>query len=176
MARAIGKLLLGVFDNEEKLLQATRSVREAGAKVVDVYTPYPVHGIDEAAGIRRSRLGIVTFLAGLTGFSLAMGFEIWSMAVDWPLNVGGKPLLSIPAFVPVSFELTVLIGGLSTVLALLIRTKLFPGKRPLVIDSRVTHDRFVLALEDGDGRDLEKIKGLLSAAGAVEVRASEGAV
>lgn len=168
------KFLLGVFDSEEKLLQATEAARGSGAAIRDVYTPYPVHGIDDAMGIRRSRLPLVTFLAGLTGCVLGLGFQIWAMSIDWPINVGGKPYTSIPAYIPVTFELTVLIGGLATVAALFFKAKLFPGAKKPILDVRVTDDRFVLALDAG-AQD-SALRDLLSKHGAVEVKETEARI
>lgn len=139
----------GAFEEEAQVLTAIRDARAHGLEVVDVYTPYPIHGIDEAMGIARSRLPWVTFAAGLCGGTLAMGFQIWTSAVGWALNVGGKPFLSIPAFIPVTFELTVLSAGLCSAFAFFARSKLWPGQRTTA-PARSTSDRFVIEVR-GDG-------------------------
>ncbi|MBS2025603.1 MAG: DUF3341 domain-containing protein [Deltaproteobacteria bacterium] len=135
--------LLAQFDSEDSVLAATRAVRERGFTIEDVYAPYAIHGIDDAMGLQPSRLTWVTFLAGLTGLVSMLSFEVWTSAVSWPLNVGGKPFASVPAFIPVAFEFTVLSAGLCTVAALLLRAKLWPGRAPPVLP-RVTSDRFAL--------------------------------
>ncbi|MDP6539133.1 MAG: DUF3341 domain-containing protein [Planctomycetota bacterium] len=136
---------VGLFEAEEHLLAAIAESRSRGLVVVDAYSPYPIHGIDELMGIRRSRLTLVCFFGGLLGLSLGLWFQYWSSATDWPLNVGGKPFDSLPAFMPVGFELTVLFGGLSTALALLVRSRLWPGKRGSTPPG-VTDDRFALVI------------------------------
>jgi len=138
----------GVFGNEEDLLAATREVRAHGFDVVDVFSPYAIHGIEEAMGLKRSRLGWVCFLAGAAGTVLALYFQFWTSAVDWPIDVGGKPFDSLPAFVPVTFEFTVLLAGLGTVAALLIRCGLWPGRRVKLWNPRITDDRFVLLVRE----------------------------
>lgn len=167
------RFLVGYFEQEEQVVSATRAAREAGLPVHDVYTPYAVHGLDAAMGLRPSRLTWVCFLAGLTGGSLALLFQWWTSAVDWPLNVGGKPFASLPAFIPVTFELTVLVAGLTTVAALLARSALFPGKAREALP-RVTDDRFALALGGVRGDwDSAQAEGLLRTHGAVVTSSQE---
>ena len=112
--------VLGFFDDPQSLIDAMNQVREANYESFDAFTPYPVHGLDAAQGLKRSPLPYVTFVAGATGFMLAVALQYWTSAVDWPLNVGGKPFYSWPAFVPIMFELTVLLAGLSTVAGMLV--------------------------------------------------------
>ena len=166
------EFLVATFDGQEALLEAVTNVRAHGFRIYDVYTPFPVHGLDEAMGLRRSRLPWVCFLAGAIGATLALGFQLWTSVVSWPLNVGGKPFASYPAFVPVTFELTVLSGALGSAAAFLFRSRLFPGRRaeaPACVPLAVTDDRFALVVADGDAA-----RALLRAAGASEIRA-EGA-
>jgi hypothetical protein len=106
------------FATEEDVLGAVRSAREHGFRIADVYTtPYAVHGLDQALGLRASRLPISCFAFGLLGAGLKLAFQFWAMAVDWPQNVGGKPWNSLPAYVPIAFEVMVLMAGLAVVLA-----------------------------------------------------------
>jgi len=161
--------LIATFSDERALLAATRAVRDAGVAIDDAYTPYAVHGLDEAMGLRRSRLTWVCFLAGATGASVALTFQLWTSVVNWPLNVGGKPFASIPAFIPITFELTVLTAALVSAAAFFFRSRLFPGRRAAAIP-RVTDDRFALVVADGDAA-----RGLLRAAGATEIVATDGA-
>ncbi len=140
---------VGVFEREASLLGAIAESRERGLEIIDAYSPYPIHGIDELIGIRRSRLTLVCFFGGVVGLCLGLGFQYWTSAMDWPINVGGKPFDSLPAFVPVGFELTVLIGGLSTAFALAVRSRLWPGKRSRAIEG-VTDDRFALVIARAD--------------------------
>ena len=155
--------LQAAFDDETALLRATRAVRRAGVEIADAFTPYPVHGLEEAMGLRRSRLTWVCFAAGLTGAAGAIGFQIWTSAVSWRLNVGGKPFASIPAFIPVTFELTVLSAALTSAFFFFFRSRLYPG-RPAAPPPRVTDDRVVLVVADS-----EAARRLLGAAGAVDL-------
>jgi mono/diheme cytochrome c family protein len=134
------------FTSEEDLLAAVAAYRELGLEVEDAHTPYAVHGLDEAAGVTRSRLGQVCALLGLSAAALALWFQHWVSAVDWPLNIGGKPMSSIPAFIPVTFEVGVLAAGIGSLIAFFIVSRLYPGKRPVLRASGITDDRFVLVL------------------------------
>jgi len=156
------RLLHALFEREEDILNATRLVREYGYEIVDVYTPYAVHGLDRAMGLKPSRLTWACFIGGLTGLSIAISLQYWTSAVDWPIDVGGKPWNSWPAFVPVSFELTVLFAGFTSLFALFARAKLYPGKQVETIHPRVTNDRFLLVLvESSAAFDVGAVKTLL---------------
>ncbi len=161
------RLFLAWFVDEHAVLAATRGARAAGFRVHDVYTPYAVHGIEEAMGLRRSRLGVACAAFGALGLGLALLFQIWTSAFDWPINVGGKPMNSFPAFVPVAFEVTVLFAALGTVAALFVRARLAPRARPAIAFEGVTTDQFVLALEaTGGGFDAEEAGALARRHGA----------
>jgi hypothetical protein len=138
--------VLGFFDNPTALVAATSKVREANYASFDVFTPYPVHGLDAAQGLKRSPLPYVTFVAGATGFMLAVLLQGWTSVVDWPLNVGGKPFWSWPAFVPIMFELTVLLGGLATVAAMFVLNGL-PNITKKSFDPALTNNRFAILIE-----------------------------
>jgi len=156
---------IGWFEQEAHILDATKAARKAGLKVLDVYTPYAVHGLDEAMGLKPSKLTWVCFLAGLGGGAGMLALMLYTSVVSWPLNVGGKPFASVPAFIPVTFEATVLSAALVTVLAFLIRSKLYPGKRVVPLE-RVTDDRFALELL----AERESARSFLEAQGAVVVQ------
>jgi len=166
--------LVGVFSDPEKLQRVILPLRRENFRIFDVYSPYPVHGLDESLGIRRTRLPWVTLLAGLTGLTLAITFQYFTAVLDWPLNVGGKPDNSTLAFVPVSFELTVLFGALGTVGALFLRTRLFPGKREVLIDPGVCDDKFALVLRNPSGpAELRRARKLLEQYGARDIQEKE---
>lgn len=155
--RGVG-LVLGVFRREADVMAATTATRSAGYAIHDVFTPYAVHGLDEAMGLRRSRLTWVCLAFAIFGLVAATAGQFWTSAVDWPLNVGGKPQNSLPAFLPIMFELTVLFGGLGVVFTLFVRTKLHPGKRAWLAHAKVTDDRFVLAVEAPvDVEDMQRL-------------------
>lgn len=163
--------LMGVFSREEEILRVTRACRERGYEIVDVYAPYPVHGLDRAMGLRPSRITWVCFVLGLVGAAAMLWFQIWASAIDWPANVGGKPLNSLPAFIPVAFESAVLMAGIGTIGVLLLRSRLFPWTKPRLAHPRVTDDRFVLAIRQTDA-DLDPgmAERILRQHGAIEVR------
>jgi hypothetical protein len=165
------RLLHAIFEHEGDVLAATRTVREFGYEIVDVYSPYAIHGIDKAMGLRPSRLTWACFLSGLTGLTIAVLLQYWTSAVDWPLDVGGKPWNSWPAFVPVSFELTVLLAGFGSVFALFAVARLYPGKKPALVHDRVTNDRFVLVLvESSADFDAGAVRALLAPHGLLEIQ------
>ena len=164
------RLLTASFSREEDILAATRAVRAERLEVVDVWSPYAVHGMDEAMGLKPSRLPLVCFILGLVGAALKIWFEYWTTAFSWPINVGGKPWDSLPAFVPVTFEVMVLSAGISTVIAFLIAARLRPGKKPQTPDPRATDDRFVLVVEETDSAfDATRVGELLAGFQAFDI-------
>ena len=167
--------IVGLFEDERDLLDAVRACRERSIPIVDVVTPFPVHGLDSALGLRRSRLPWVTLLGGLTGLALGLWFQYWSTSESYPIDVGGKPWDSFPAFVPVAFELTILFAGLATALALFVRSNLFPGRAvPPGLES-TTDDRLALVLAQRDARFLDsELEDLLTGHGAREVLVPDG--
>lgn len=155
------RLFISYFESEKDILAATKAVRERGHSIVDVYTPYAVHGLDKAMGLKMSKLPWICFAFGLSGAAAKLWYQIWTSATSWPVNVGGKPLASVPAFVPVTFEIMVLFAGIGTVLAFILVSRLRPGRKPRVIYDGVTNDQFVLVLEQKDAafdaREMEKL-------------------
>jgi mono/diheme cytochrome c family protein len=143
-------LVAARYASEAALLDAVKAAHAEGSDIVDVYTPYPVHGLDSALGLPRSRLPLVAFAAGLTGAVSAMAFQFYVAAFDWPLDVGGKPLNSALAFVPITFEITVLLAGLAVTGAFFLRCVLFPGAHPIRLDTAATLDAFVIVLRLSD--------------------------
>ncbi len=166
--------MLGVFADERDVVRATDAARRQGIKILDVYTPYAVHGLDAAMGLAPSRLPWVSFLLGLIGAGLKVWFEFWASAVSWPINVGGKPWNSLPAFVPITFEVMVLFAGVGTVLAFLAVAKLRPWRRASLAHPRATDDRFVLLLEQTDATlAVDRIRQLFERHNAVEITERE---
>ncbi len=140
------RVLVGDFATEEDVLAAARAAREHGFRIADAYTPYPVHGLDRAMGLRPSRLPWTWFLYGLVGVAFALSSQYWAMARSWPINVGGKPWNSLPAYVPVTFEVMVLLAGLGVVLVFFLRCGLLPGKEAAPLFPATSDNRFVLVL------------------------------
>lgn len=144
------RVFLATFGREEDVLGAVRALRGEGHAIADVHAPYAVHGLERAAGLPPSRLGWVCAVAGFLGAGSILWFQHWVSAIAWPLNVGGKPFSSVPAFIPVVFEVGVLLAGLSTVAAFLVRSRLHPGKKPFRQAAGVTDDRFLVVVEEPD--------------------------
>jgi hypothetical protein len=157
------RVLVSVFKSEDDILEATRAARKEGLDIVDVFTPYAVHGMDRAMGLPPSRIPWVCFLLGLFGGLTIAIFQYWASAVDWPINVGGKPWHSWAAFTPVIFEVTVLCGGVGTVLFFIVWAGLRPGGQSPMSDLRVTDDRFALVLRPtSPGFNRAAVESLLS--------------
>lgn len=168
------KFILGVFEDEEVLLHAIENIRAAGTKIYEVFTPFPIHGIDDVLGIKRSRLPIAAFLYGCCGLAFALWMQIYMMGYDWPMIIGGKPHVALPSFIPVSFELTVFCTAHGMVITFLIVCGLYPRMKVPVLDVRSTDDKFVMAIEVKDGvTDINKVNDLLRSNGAVEVNQKE---
>jgi len=163
------RVLQATFDHEDDLLAAAAAVRAKGLCIVDAFTPYAVHGLDRAMGLKPSRLTWVCFTCGMLGALGMLWFEHWSASVDWALDVGGKPWNSLPSDVPVAFEAAVLLAGFGSVFALFAVCRLFPGKQPHIVDPRVSDDRFVLVIDEKDAAfDVDVVKGLLAEYNVVE--------
>lgn len=161
----------GFFTDERDLVSAARACRAQGIPIVDVVSPFPIHGIDEVLGIRRSRLPWVTLAGGAAGLGLGLWLQYWTARTNWPINVGGKPLDSLPAFVPVAFELTILIAGLSTAAALFVRSRIWPGRKAPTGLEATTDDShaLILAQDDASFRD-EDFEEVWRRHGAVDFR------
>lgn len=144
------RLVATRFSSEAALLDAVKAARADGATIADVYTPYPVHGLDAALGLPRSRLPLVALAAGIGGAVSAMGFQFYTAAFDWPLDVGGKPMNSALAFVPITFEITVLLSALAVTAAFFWRCRLFPGARVKEDHDPATLDAFMLVVRVPD--------------------------
>jgi hypothetical protein len=163
------KFVVGSFTDEAVLFPAVTRVRKSGFKIHDVYTPYPVHGLDKAMGLRETSLHTAGFIYGITGTTLALSFMSWVFTQDWPLNIGGKPHFPLPALVPITFEFTVLCAAVGMVLSFCYLCQLSPGIKKHHFHLRATDDLFVMVIEC-TGPDTEKnATALLNDAGAIEI-------
>lgn len=161
---------VGIFNDEDSLMTAIKNVREAGVKIEEVFSPYAVHGIDGALGYKMTRLPIAAFFFGLTGTTLALTTLFWMMGYDWPMIIGGKNFASVPPFIPVTFELTVLLAAFGMVFTFFVTSDLKPWAKPRVYDIRCTNDMHVMAIDlDVNSTSKEEINRLLNEAGAFEV-------
>ncbi|MDH5365646.1 MAG: DUF3341 domain-containing protein [Cyclobacteriaceae bacterium] len=162
--------VLGIYNDEDVLLEAVTKVRESGVKIHEVYSPFPVHGLEDALGYKRTRLPIAAFMFGLLGTSLALTMQTWMLGVDWPMIIGGKNFISLPPFIPVTFELTVLLSALGMVATFMIVSDLKPYKKPRMFDIRSTDDKHVMAVDLGSNNlSKAEIGKVLNESGASEV-------
>lgn len=162
--------VLGVFNDEDVLLHAVEKVRGKGVKIHEVYSPFPVHGLDEALGYKKSRLPIAAFMFGMTGTGLALLMQIWMLGYDWPMIIGGKNFASLPPFIPVTFELTVLLSALGMVATFLIVSDMKPYKWPQQFDLRSTDDKHIMAIDlSANKLGKDELGAILKESGAQEV-------
>jgi Ni/Fe-hydrogenase subunit HybB-like protein len=158
---------------EERVKSAVGELRRGGYEVADVHTPYAVHGLEKVAAVPPSRLGWACAIGGLTGAGLILLFQSWTSAIDWGVDVGGKPLNSIPAFIPVTFEVGVLLAAFATVLAFFFRSRLWPGKRARAADGTMDDQFVVVVRAENAGFDREGAKWIAARHG-VSLRIEEG--
>ena len=165
---AIKKFVVGCFDTEDNLFPAVKKVRTAGYKIHDVYTPFAVHGLDHALGLRETSLHTAGFIYGITGTTTALSCISWIFTKDWPLNIGGKPHFALPAWIPITFELTVLFAAVGMVMTFCYLCQLAPFVKKHHFHARATDDLFVMVIECTDKTNTDDLQAFLSNAGAVE--------
>ena len=165
----IKKFIVGSFEEENVLFPAVKNVRRAGYKLHDVYTPYPVHGLDHAMGLRETSLHTMGFIYGILGLTTAISGMGWIFTTDWPLNIGGKPHFPLPAFIPIAFELTVLFAAVGMVMTFCYLNQMMPGVKKHHFSPRATDDAFVMVIECTDKSNEEEIKNFLANNGAIEI-------
>lgn len=163
-------MMLGIYEDPQHINQTVTEIRKKGYKVIDVFTPFPIHGIEKAMGIKRSRLTVLAFLCGLTGLILGTSLIYYTNVYDWPMNIGGKPNDRVTlSFVPVMFEATILCTAFGMATFFFIRAKMFPGMVEEIHDIRQSDDLFIIAV-DGATANKEELKKLFINSGATEVR------
>lgn len=169
------KVVQAFYNDDDILLLAVKKVKEANYHIEEVYTPFPVHGLDKAMGLAPTRLAIAAFIYGLIGLSVAVTMMNFIMIQDWPQDIGGKPSFSylenMPAFVPIMFELTVFFAAHLMVITFYMRSKLWPFKKAENPDVRSTDDHFIMEIAAG-AKEAE-LKELLADTGAVEIKSDE---
>lgn len=173
MAQKYKTGIAAIFDTEAQILKAANAVRSKGFTKFDAITPYPVHGMEEAVGIQRSWIPYVAFVMGVIGLSSGWLLTWWTSAVSWPLNIGGKPFHSLPAFIPIMFELTILFAALSSVGALFYACGL-PKVNPPIIHPDLTSHKFAIFIpQDDTGYDTQKVESMFREMGAAEIKKAE---
>ena len=173
------KVIYAMYDDDDVLKDGAKKLVSNGVKIAEVFSPFPIHGIDPSIGVKNTRLGIMAFLYGLTGLTLATYGMRFFMVVDWPMNIGGKPnftyLDNMLAFIPVTFEFTVLCAAHGMAITYLLRNKTLPGIPAQNPDPRTTDDRFVIEIRMSENHKVseEAIDKLLTETGYVEIDKKE---
>lgn len=164
----MNKFITAYYHDEEDLIKGVKHIRNQGIEPADVRTPFPVHGLDKAMGMKRSRLTRVAFVGGAIGGMIGFFFQAWVFTAAYPINFGGKPFFAVPSFMPVTFEMTVLFAAFSMVIAFFIHNKLGPGAKTIIYDEQVTDDRFQILInaDDIDEPERQRIEKALREAGA----------
>lgn len=166
---AIKKFVVGVFEEEGTLFNAVRRVRKSGYRLHDVYTPFPIHGLDREMGLRDTSIHTAGFIYAVTGTSVAFGFITWIFTNDWPLNIGGKPHFALPAWIPIMFETTVLFSAVGMVLTFCYLCQLAPFVRKHHFHLRSTDDKFVMVIDCSAKNNENEVSDFMSSIGASEV-------
>jgi hypothetical protein len=166
------KVIHAFYTDDDVLMQAVKDVRQAHYHIGEVYTPFPVHGLDKAMGLAPTRLAITSFMYGIVGLVISIVMMNYIMIEDWPQDIGGKPsftfIQNMPAFVPIMFELTVFFAAHLMVITFYLRSKLWPFKEAENPDVRTTDDHFLMEI-DVEHHSVEELSKFLVNTGAVEV-------
>ena len=166
------KVIHAFYDDDDVLLSAVKEIVSKKHHIDEVYTPFPVHGLDKALGLEGTRIAIMAFIYGCIGLAVSILMMNHMMIVDWPQNIGGKPSFSyvsnMPAFVPIMFEMTVFFAAHLMVITFYLRSKLWPFKKAENPEPATTDDKFLVDMESGS--NLSKTKTMLKKMGAVSIK------
>jgi hypothetical protein len=166
---SVKKFVVGCFYDEQVLFPAVKAVRKEGYKIHDVYTPMPIHGLDAVMGLRDTSLHTAGFVYGIAGTTTAVSFITWVFTSDWPMNIGGKPHFSLPAWIPIIFELTVLFAAVGMVLTFCYLCQLAPFVKKDHFHLRATDDTFVMVIECNDKTNETEVQQFLQGLGAADI-------
>ena len=165
------KIVHALYDDDDVLLGAIKTIRAEKHHIEEVYTPFPVHGLDKAMGLEETRIAIMSFIYGCIGLSVAVLMMNYIMIEDWPQNIGGKPSFSylenMPAFVPIMFEMTVFFAAHLMVITFYMRSRLWPFKKAENPNPLTTDDKFLV--EIGIHGNIKELEKLLKRSGAIDV-------
>lgn len=168
-------VISALFNDDDVLMKSIKPIKEKGYSIREVYSPFPIHGLDHALGLERTRMAITAFIYGAIGLSVAISLTYYIMIVDWPQNIGGKPSMTwwknMPAFVPIMFEMTVFFAAHLLVWTYFIRNGMYPGRAAMNPDPRTTDDMFMMEIEFSD--DDTELRQILRDNGAVEINIVE---
>lgn len=169
------KVIHALYTDDDVLMSAVKAVKAEKHYIEEIYTPFPVHGLDKAMGLAPTRIAIAAFLYGCIGLAVAIAMMNFIMIEDWPQNIGGKPSFSyienMPAFVPIMFELTVFFAAHLMVITFYLRSRMWPFKKAENPDPRTTDDHFLMEIPIQDNE--KQLKTLLAKTGAVELHVVE---
>ena len=169
------KIIHAIYDDEITLLKAVKEIRNQDISIKEVYSPFPIHGLDKALGLKETRMAITAFIYGCIGISFG-GLLIYYIMISgdyksWPMDIGNKPnwtfYHNLPAFVPIMFELTVLFAAHLMSITYFFRNKLYPGSNDRSPDIRTTDDKFLMEIEATDSTS--RVKEILQKTGAIEI-------
>lgn len=170
------KVIHAIYNDDDLLLQAVKQIRDSRYHIEEVYTPFPVHGLDKVMGLAPTRIAIASFLYGLTGLTTAILMMNFMMISDWPQNIGGKPsftyITNMPSFIPIMFELTVFFAAHLMVITFYMRSKIWPFRKAENPDVRTTDDHFLVEI-DAANHDVEDLSRFLDDTGAAEIKLIE---
>ncbi len=171
MAAHSNKVLFGLYNDEEDLKSAIKVANAAHLDIMDVYTPFPVHGLDPILGLKESRLHYLGFIYGAVGASFGFLAMSWIFTRDWPILFGGKPYWSVPAFIPITFEMTVLFAAWGMTITFYTICGMWPGVKARTLDDRITDDKFCVAFDvtSASEGDVDGLKGFFKQTNAAEV-------
>lgn len=165
--------VLAEFDDPNSVVAAARKVHEEGYRKVNAYSPYPLEELSEAIGFHRDRVALAAFAGGLMGVLGGLGLQVWTSAFDYPINIGGRPYISLPAFVPITYECMILLAAFGAVIGMLALNGLPQPYHPIFNApnfNRASTDRFFIVIEAADVKfNQDKVKSLLAGLGAREV-------
>ena len=166
------KTFHALYNDDDILLSAVKKIKEKHYNIDEVYTPFPVHGLDKALGLEGTRIAIMAFIYGCIGLAVSILMMNHMMIVDWPQNIGGKPSFSyvsnMPAFVPIMFEMTVFFAAHLMVITFYLRSKLWPFKKAENPYPSTTDDKFLI--EIGVGKNEKELKALIKKTGAIDIK------
>ncbi len=166
--------VVGYYSSVENILEAARKTRTRQFKKWDTFTPFAIHGMDDAMGIKRTPLPYISFGAGFVGLITAIILLGWTHYYSWPLNIGGKPLFALPAYIPIMFELTVLFCGVTTAVVMFTFFLKLPNFTKKIFHPDITNDRFALAIQVESPDEAEAVKRFLKEIQAQDIHEAEG--
>ena len=172
----MSKIIYGLYDDDDVLLSSAKELIKKGVYISDVFSPFPIHGLDPIIGIKESRLGYVAFIYGLLGLTLSLVGMWYFMIYDWPINIGGKPngtlLENVSAFIPVAFEFTVLCTAHGMAFTYFLRNGTLPGAKADNPDPRTTDDKFAVEIELSENKKFteEQLRAWMTETGVIEFK------